>query len=608
MNTVPRQKSSHPGGRRSLFVTLCLMLLGLFARPAAAADFELRRVGRVGQGLAIYHDPVQATGPVEMRVGLNHGGCDVKDPPRNVRQAGDSFATLLVIDRGDPHSLGHWSQQILGGVTDFLRAELGAQRPAPDEYALLDSYGTPPPREQPLTSSEPTLEGFLSSAPKPEAAGAAVYRRTLDAMKLLEPTTRPLRAIMIISDGRDPNLYPGGVAEDTLLIEKSKELGAPIFAVLISRTPLNKTHRAELQAAAQRLQSVAVRTGGTVVREVHADDALRASLSQALSFFAQQIGTWQRTDCKLCGPVAPGDLSVDVAAMQDEKPVAHSRKPFLTRLGSVDSVPACQQCESAVACSCKGDAKAECRNGKCRCQGECSSKDDCEKGETCKRGKCEKGTPWLWVALGGVVLLFGLIALVVIVQVVSRSRASEDRRREEEDRRRRDAEAWRLRAGQDDRRRAEEAERRRQNEERRRPEPAADRYRPSPTPSPAPAPAPFRLHSSSAGYGDIALLEGATVIGGDAGAVQAAVAGLAPDVSGHAVVLGASTISGRHAVVRVIQGAVTVTDLGSTNGTFVNGVKIQPNGIVELRPGDEVQLSRQVVFVLEAVAIVGGRH
>jgi pSer/pThr/pTyr-binding forkhead associated (FHA) protein len=68
------------------------------------------------------------------------------------------------------------------------------------------------------------------------------------------------------------------------------------------------------------------------------------------------------------------------------------------------------------------------------------------------------------------------------------------------------------------------------------------------------------------------------------------------------MVLKAATISGRHAVIRVVRGAVTVTDLGSTNGTFVNGVKINPNSIVELRPGDELHLSRQVLFVLEAVA------
>jgi hypothetical protein len=603
MNTVPRQDFfSHPRARGSLLITLCVTVLALLARPARAGDFELRRVGRAGQGLVIYHDPVQATGPVEMRVGLSRGGCDVKDPPRNVRQAGDSFATLLVIDRGDPQSLGHWSQQILGGATDFLRSELGSHRAAPDEYALLDSYGTPPPREQPLTSSQPTLESFLGAAPKPEAAGAAVYRRTLDGMKLLEPTGKPLRAVMIISDGRDPNLYPGGVAEDTLLIEKSKELGAPIFAVVVARTPLNKIHRAELQAAAQRLQSVAVRTGGTVVREVQADDQLRANLAQALSLFSHQIGSWQRTDCVLCGPVAPGDLTVDLVAQQGGKPIGHSRKPGLTRLGSVNSVPACGQCDNAQACSCKGDVKAECRQGKCRCQGDCSSKDDCQSGEACQRGKCQKEPPWLWILLGGGLLLFGLVALVVITQVVSRSRASEARRRDEEDRRRRDAEAWRAREQQEDRRRAQDAER----EQRRQAEQAAERYRPPPTTTPPPPPAPFRLHSRTAGYGDIPLPEGATVIGGDPGEVEGQVARLAPDTAAHAVVLRASTISGRHAVVRVVRGGVTVTDLGSTNGTFVNGVRIQPNGIVELRPGDEVQLSRQVGFVLEAGAVPGG--
>jgi hypothetical protein len=597
MNTVSRQNIWYPGARGSLFIALCVTVLTLLARPARAGDFEVRRVGRAGPGLVIYHDPAQATGPVEMRVGLSHGGCDVKDPPRNVRQAGDSFATLLVIDRGDPQSLGRWSEAILGGVADFLRSELGSQRAAPDEYALLDSYGTPPPREQPLTSTEPTLESFLGAAPKPQAAGAAIYRRTLDGMRLLEPTAKALRAVMIVSDGRDPNLYPGGVAEDTLLIEKSKELGAPIFAVVIARPPLNKVQRAELQAAAQRLQSVAVRTGGTVVKEVQADDQLRATLAEALSLFSRQIGSWERTDCALCGPVMPGDLTVDLVAMQDGKPIGHSRKPGMTRLAGVENAPACAQCDNAQACSCKGNVKAECRQGKCRCQGECSSKEDCQSGESCKRGKCEQGPPWLLILLGGGLLLFALIALVVIVQVLSRARASEDRRREDEERRRRDAEAWRER--QEDRRRAEEADRQRHQAEQ-----AADRYRPPPAApaAPVPPPPPFRLHARTAGYGEIPLAEGATVIGGDPGEVAGQVARLKPDMAGHAVVLKAATISGRHAVIRVVRGGVTVTDLGSTNGTFVNGVRINPNSIVELRPGDEVHLSRQVVFVLEAVA------
>jgi len=45
-------------------------------------------------------------------------------------------------------------------------------------------------------------------------------------------------------------------------------------------------------------------------------------------------------------------------------------------------------------------------------------------------------------------------------------------------------------------------------------------------------------------------------------------------------------VSGRHAEIREIDGRRTITDLGSTNGTFVNGAKIE--GTVGLKDGDRV--------------------
>lgn len=48
-----------------------------------------------------------------------------------------------------------------------------------------------------------------------------------------------------------------------------------------------------------------------------------------------------------------------------------------------------------------------------------------------------------------------------------------------------------------------------------------------------------------------------------------------------------STVSRRHAEIVRTGSAVVVRDLGSTNGTFVNGVQVQ--GDTELKPGDQVQ-------------------
>jgi hypothetical protein len=208
------------------------------------------------------------------------------------------------------------------------------------------------------------------------------------------------------------------------------------------------------------------------------------------------------------------------------------------------------------------------------------------------------------IGVGVGFLGFVLIALLVIVQVALRVRQNESRQREEEERRRRDDDAWKQRE-EDDRRRREEDDRRRQEEAQRQQMAAAAAHAAAvaaPAPVPALPPAAFRLHAKTAGYPDVALPDGATIIGGDAQEVQTALAGLPPGTFGYPVILSASTVSGKHAVVRVVQGAVTITDFGSTNGTFVNGVRIKANSIVELSAGDQVDLSKNVVYVLEPIA------
>ncbi len=51
-------------------------------------------------------------------------------------------------------------------------------------------------------------------------------------------------------------------------------------------------------------------------------------------------------------------------------------------------------------------------------------------------------------------------------------------------------------------------------------------------------------------------------------------------------------ISGSHAVITSEEGVFTLTDLGSTNGTFVNGDKLEPNAPRELSDGDEVMFAQ----------------
>jgi len=54
-------------------------------------------------------------------------------------------------------------------------------------------------------------------------------------------------------------------------------------------------------------------------------------------------------------------------------------------------------------------------------------------------------------------------------------------------------------------------------------------------------------------------------------------------------------ISRRHAVIRPGDGGIEIEDLGSTNGTYVNGVRIE--GVTRLASGDTVQLGKSVLQV-----------
>ncbi len=60
-------------------------------------------------------------------------------------------------------------------------------------------------------------------------------------------------------------------------------------------------------------------------------------------------------------------------------------------------------------------------------------------------------------------------------------------------------------------------------------------------------------------------------------------------------------MSGAHALLDVDLDYLKLKDLGSTNGTLVNGEKIAPNEWVELKAGDKVQAG-QTAFIVEVIA------
>ncbi len=56
------------------------------------------------------------------------------------------------------------------------------------------------------------------------------------------------------------------------------------------------------------------------------------------------------------------------------------------------------------------------------------------------------------------------------------------------------------------------------------------------------------------------------------------------------LVLSNAYVSGSHGQIEVTETAVLLTDLGSTNGTFVNSAKLTPNQSAQIHAGDEIKL------------------
>jgi hypothetical protein len=52
-------------------------------------------------------------------------------------------------------------------------------------------------------------------------------------------------------------------------------------------------------------------------------------------------------------------------------------------------------------------------------------------------------------------------------------------------------------------------------------------------------------------------------------------------------------VSRKHALIRIAEGKITVEDIGSLNGTYVNrGARLQPGSPVELKTGDEIIIGK----------------
>lgn len=114
----------------------------------------------------------------------------------------------------------------------------------------------------------------------------------------------------------------------------------------------------------------------------------------------------------------------------------------------------------------------------------------------------------------------------------------------------------------------------------------------------APAPAkhelkPGQIALAVTGAGQTLLLEGRPeyTLGREGAANEVPEANLGP--------FGARDkgVSRRHAILRVDRRQLLLTDLGSSNGTWLNGAQLTPNEPIRLESGDELRLGKLVLKV-----------
>ncbi len=60
------------------------------------------------------------------------------------------------------------------------------------------------------------------------------------------------------------------------------------------------------------------------------------------------------------------------------------------------------------------------------------------------------------------------------------------------------------------------------------------------------------------------------------------------------------TTSTRHAAIRCADGQVSIQDMKSTNGTFVNGRRVEPNVATSVQAGDKLRFGAYTVHIMMA--------
>ena len=576
--------------------------IALLPVAVQAADFRIRKVTLQGETLYLYHEHIAdaATGDVKVKVG-GHAckalNSDVLKPMRG----GDLLTTMVVLDRGgsDKTGMGQYTPQLRDAVKKVV-GELLAQGSG-DTIAVIDSPGrNQAPGQLAPTKENSAVQAFLDGLPTPAGSGADVYGTANLGLGLLDRSSSRLRAVIVISDGIDPaaEREQNVVDNHATLVAEANRRGVPIAAVHVDRAGESGRSR-ELNERGQqgraRMNELANKTNGEF-RTLAIGTEFQGKLTSTLRELAGQYAQVDRTACAMCGDYqgAAGHL-VSMMVEKNGKAVATSRGEPLVLLslpqvafGSCDAGPAGSATATSVeggACQKDGDCGdcSNCAKGTCAAK-PCTADTDC--GATCKcgDGKClKRKTAKDYLPIVAVVA--GALGLGLFLWASARRRkreaAAAELARQETEQRQAKQQAEMQGRFEQERQAREQLERDAQQAEARRQAEMAGLHSKL-------NPVLWRVVSAagSTAMCDVPVRAGSYVIGAR------------PPAD---ILLDAPTVSGAHARLDVeASGRASLTDLGSSNGTYLNQYKLAANQTVEVRPGDQIGISTRIVLTVAA--------
>jgi hypothetical protein len=568
--------------KSSIFLAALLAVGVAAAGDAQAADVRIRLLRQQGKQLHVYHD--RAAGSADGTVEVLVGATACKAVPGEVLRpgrGGDSLTTLIVLDRGGTKTtgMGRYTEQIREAVGGFLEGVVG--KGPGDKVTIIDTSGRDrDPKTLGPTDKNGDVKAFLSNLADPSGSGADVYGVANLGLAEIDRAGTRLGAVIVISDGIDPAAEKGGNATDNhqLFIQEAKKRGVPVAAVHIGRSGEPGGDATKLRNGRSRLTEVANETNGDVV-SVPADANLAANLRKELDKLGRLFAQVDRTTCQLCGKTeAKTAALVDLKVRKGNSVVAQSLGSPPPRMdlagddyGACDAAEAASDTGGGVGPACKVDSD-------CNAESKC----DTAAGHCVKRKTAKDLLPWIAAGLLALGALLGLWAWRRSEKRKQQAAALEAAERERQlkeqaetaERGRREAEAERLAAL------AQAAQASRPQAR----DPALDQLLNPDVLRLAAAP------GSAEGF-DRVMKAGVYLFG----------AGEDADLR-----LQSGTVSTNHAQLEIERnGMARIMDLGSSNGTFVNQMRINPRQPVELRVGDVIGLSRNVLLQVHALAPSG---